>query len=178
MLRCNGLFCVLISCLMLGCDFQRIDPPQPPAPQPIGRRERLMRPLVSLRWAESFWTEGLIWADVDGTSERVYLYPDSVLEAKHMERVVGMPAEGGIPAIFMSFNAAGQERIEHATADAKGRRLALVVDGSVVCAAVLSGPLRKDAVMTGAFDLAEAKRLGQRINDCRLEESAGRPIAP
>jgi preprotein translocase subunit SecD len=53
--------------------------------------------------------------------------------------------------------------MREATADHNGRPLAILIDGTVVAAPVVRGPISTSAVITGRYSDAEAERIVEGI---------------
>lgn len=156
MLRLHVLL-ALTSLFCVGCG----------AGQPPLKALDLSRPAVSFRWAEAFDSPGHIEATVAGTNERVYVHPSTILSGEDIASAIATLSDDGQASLSMTFNPSGQEKMARASAASSGRRMALVVDGTVVCAVRVLGPMSEHAIIPDAFSSEEARKLAKRINDLR-----------
>lgn len=95
--------------------------------------------------------------------------PVPVEEPRRFEVAFARPDrdELGYPAVFFELTAADAERFRAFTAEHVGRELALVVDGRVIVAPRVHGPLPGAGVISAGaegFDEAEAAALAATLN--------------
>lgn len=71
----------------------------------------------------------------------------------------------GQPTVALTFNDEGQKLFGDLTARSIGKPIAIFLDGAVISAPTVQSEIRSgDAIITGNFDVAEAKLLAQRLN--------------
>ena len=155
MLRFTGLWPLVILVSAVGCNREKTLPEKPD----------VSRPPISFRWVETESAPELIQAVVVGSNERVYVHRVSILEGEDLASIIAMPSDDGYPSLAMKFTPSGQEKLARVSTLNSGRRLGLIVDGVVVCAVTCRGPIGEDAIITGAFSMAEAERLAKRMNE-------------
>lgn len=113
-----------------------------------------------VRLAEDHPGAGLHEARVAGSDRVVYLHQQIVVTNSDVEQSRVVPGEA--PSRFgvdVQFNAAGAQKMRHATQGHIGRPVALLIDGDVVTAPVLRGPISTSAVVSGSYTRAEAERI-------------------
>lgn len=110
--------------------------------------------------AEDAPAAGLREAVVGGAGRRIYLHEDAVVtnsDIAHAEVTTG--ATETTFNVAITFNDTGTSKISRATASHLGKPLAGLIDGAVVKAPVLKGPITTSAVISGDFTRAEAERI-------------------
>lgn len=113
-----------------------------------------------IRLAEEKPDAGLQAAAVARTSRTVYLHPE-VIVGNDDVATAGV-VQDDAPSRFrvtVAFNPAGAGKMRQATADHLGRPLAVLIDGDVVMAPVLRGPIDDSAVISGGYTRVEAERI-------------------
>lgn len=117
-----------------------------------------------VRLAEDRPGPGLHQARIEGADRVIYLQPQVIVSNGD---VVGSAViDGDRPSRFhvaVKFSAAGAERMRTATAGRRGKPLAILVDGRVVAAPVVRGPIGDSAVITGDYTRAQAERIAKGI---------------
>lgn len=113
-----------------------------------------------VRLAEDHPEAGLREARVAGSARVVYLHEEVIVGNGDIaeSRVV----EGDGPSRFgvaVELTAEGAEKMREATAGHVGRPVAILVDGEVVAAPMLRGPISTSAVISGDYTEAEAGRI-------------------
>jgi hypothetical protein len=113
-----------------------------------------------VRLAEDHQAAGLREARVSGSDRVVYLHQEIIVTNSDVaqSRVV----QGDDPSRFgvgVELTAAGGQKMRHATANHVGRPVAVLIDGDVVTAPVLRGPISTSAVISGDYTQAEAERI-------------------
>lgn len=117
-----------------------------------------------VRLAEEHAAPGLREARVGESDRVIYLHQDLVISNVDIRESRRVP--GDDPTEFhvaVRFTAAGAQKMREATASHIGRPLAILIDGSVVAAPVLRGPIGTSAVITGKYSRSEADRIVEGI---------------
>ena len=122
------------------------------------------RPVLEIRLAQSEPQEG--WEEVkeEKSGNKIYLHKTAVITSDDVQRAVADIDANGQPVIAVHFNKAGQEKMEKATQENLGKRLAIVVDGKVVTAPTIQSTISKRAHITGRFTGDEVKAMVETIN--------------
>jgi hypothetical protein len=113
-----------------------------------------------VRLAEDHPSAGLREARVAGSDHLIYLHQEIIVTNEDIARSSVVPGEG--PSRFgvgVEFNAAGAQKMREATANHVGRPVALLIDGDVVTAPVLRGPISTSALISGDYTKTEAERI-------------------
>ncbi len=84
------------------------------------------------------------------------------LTNRDLERVQADQAESGQPALTLRLNRVGAAKFARLTADNVGRRLAFVVDGQILIAPTIRGPIRGAAVSVQGF---RSSQQTERLSD-------------
>ncbi len=94
------------------------------------------------------------------------IFERASLTGKHLERAsVTFDQALGQPQINLEFNREGAELFAELTKENIGKRLAIYLDGVPISAPVVQSEITNgQAVISGGFDLAEAKQLAQDLN--------------
>jgi hypothetical protein len=101
-----------------------------------------------------------------GSNRVIYLHPEIIVSNEDIAQ--SSVIEGDGPSRFgvgVEFTAAGAQKMRQATAGHVGRPVAIIIDGEVVTAPVLRGPISTSAVIGGSYTQAEAERI---FNGIRL----------
>jgi len=116
---------------------------------------------LELRLAETEPGVGLTEATVAGSGRTIYLHESSVItNADVIEAHVVPPNEmNDHPSVAIHLAPDGAARLEAATRGHIGKPVAVVVNGTVVSAPILSGVLREDAAIFGAFTQTEVETI-------------------
>lgn len=127
---------------------------------PHGRATLQAAIRFEVRLAEDQPAAGLREARVGGSGRVVYLHPEIIVTNDDIAR--SSVVQGGGPSRFgvgVQFNAAGAEKMRQATASHVGRLMAILIDGEVVAAPILRGPISSSALISGDYTRAEAERI-------------------
>ena len=119
---------------------------------------------VEFRRAESKPAEGLKEATVAGTTDKVYLHKQADLTNKDIAKATEEPDLPGRPAIMFFFTKEGAKKMENLTEKHKGKPLAILVDGKVICAPIIQSKLSDRALITGLGTAEEVKKIVKGIN--------------
>jgi hypothetical protein len=116
------------------------------------------------RLAENGPGAGLREVQLSGSRDPIYLHQEVIVSNEDVaqSRVVA----GNDPARFniaLQFTTAGAGKMRQATADHVGRPIAILIDGEVVMAPRLTGPIGESALVTGDFTRSQAERIANGI---------------
>ena len=113
-----------------------------------------------MRLAEEQPRPGLQEATVRGTGQKVYLYPDVLLENKDIARASVI--EGHTPTTFgvmLAFTRNGGTKMIRALKEHRGAWLAMLIDGEVVTVPRVRQPATPEATVSGHYTKEEAERI-------------------
>ena len=83
-----------------------------------------------------------------------------VVGGESLESAKGIYDEQGRPAVAFSFKSVGAKKFAHATRENVGRRLAIVLDGEIISAPVINGPITGgQGIITGKFTVQATNNL-------------------
>ena len=117
-----------------------------------------------VRLAEDAPAAGLREARVSGTDRVVYLHQDVIVTNSDIARSRVVQGDGASRfGVGVELSAAGGEKMRRATANHLGRPLAILIDGEVVTAPVVRGPISTSALISGDYTRAEAERIVEGI---------------
>jgi preprotein translocase subunit SecD len=102
-------------------------------------------------------------AQIGNSGRLIYLHPEIVVNNDDIAESSLVDEGGGRVAIAVRFEPAGAERMRQATKGHIGRPLAILIDGRVVMAPTLRGPVSDSAMITGVYTKAEAQRVVEGI---------------
>ena len=94
------------------------------------------------------WTKHAV-PDAD---EAVFVAPKPVLTGRDIEKVSFFKDETGRPAVGFTLTDKGSAKMWKATSQNIGKRLAILLDGKVVSAPIITSGIKKEAVISGKFD--------------------------
>jgi preprotein translocase subunit SecD len=118
---------------------------------------------VEFRRAETKPAEGLSEASVAGSGEKVYLHKAvEITNADIAKASPGLSADSRYEVI-VRFTKEGAEKMAKLSEAHRGKPLAILVDGKVVCAPVLRDKITEYAAITGSFTQREAERIAKGI---------------
>ena len=113
-----------------------------------------------VRLAEAQPAAGLREARIVGSNQVVYLHQEIIVANDDILQSRLVQGDGPLHfGVGVEFNAAGAEKMRQATASHIGGLVAILIDGDVVAAPVLRGPIRASAVISGDYTKAEAERI-------------------
>jgi preprotein translocase subunit SecD len=115
-----------------------------------------------VRRAETAPGPGLTEVTVSDSGRRVYLHEAAVVTGQDVTSATVVPS-GGVFNVDIRFNARGAEKMAGLTQSHTGRPLALIVDGKVITAPTVKGPIGEAAMITGQFTREEAERISSGI---------------
>jgi hypothetical protein len=113
-----------------------------------------------VRLAEDAPAAGLREARVTGSDRLIYLHQEVVVTISDIaqSRVVSGDSASRF-GVAVEFNASGARRMRQATASHIGKPVAVLIDGEVVTAPVLRGPISTLGLISGDYTRAEAERI-------------------
>jgi hypothetical protein len=113
-----------------------------------------------VRLAEDHPAPGLREARAAGSDRVVYVHEEIVVTNDDLAKSRVIPGDGPSRfSVLVELNAAGADKMLHATAGHTGRPVAILIDGVVVAAPVVRGSIGSSAVISGDFSKAEAERI-------------------
>ncbi len=88
------------------------------------------------------------------------------LTGKYLENsIVQFDVNSGIPEVSLQFDGEGADLFEEITSRNIGKQVAIFLDGEVISAPTVNSKIEGgEAVISGDFNIAEAKQLSQRLN--------------
>ena len=115
-----------------------------------------------VRLAETAFAPGLRPTPFAGSNRVIYVHAEPIVTNDDILRSAVVPnGDRSGFAVEVTFTAGGAARMQRATASHRNAPLALLVDGQVVAAPTLRGPISESALLTGNFTRAEAERLAE-----------------
>jgi preprotein translocase subunit SecD len=99
-------------------------------------------------------------------AQTVCLAPEIVADAGDIEDASAVTLEYGV-ALRLLFTADGSRKIETATSQHIGERLAILVGGEVVMAPMIRDAIAKEAMISGNFTKEEVSAFARTINQTR-----------
>jgi preprotein translocase subunit SecD len=115
-----------------------------------------------VRLAEEQPVPGLIVAQIGNSDRLIYLHPEIIVNNDDIAES-SVVDQGAAVAIALKFEPAGAERMRQATQGHVGRPMAILIDGRVVMAPTLRGPVSDSAMITGVYTRAQAERVVEGI---------------
>jgi preprotein translocase subunit SecD len=147
----------LMYALLLGCALVEQLTPRPKPPAPISVEFRLVDESPASNAPELL---------IKGSEERVRLEPTAIIDNTDIQSAkVQRNAVGQSYDVMITFTADGARKLRAATAAAIGRRLAIVIDGTVIVAPTIQAEIPDGiAVVAGNFGREEAQDIADRLN--------------
>jgi hypothetical protein len=112
-----------------------------------------------VRLAETQPAPGLQAVSVPSRSETIYLHPEPILSNPDVASAMAIAGTGSTFSVRVTFNSAGAEKMQRATANHVGKPIAILIDGKVVAAPTIRSAIRNEAQITGDLTRAEAERI-------------------
>lgn len=129
------------------------------------RAEEPAKVKVEFRRAETKAAEGLIEATVPNQKDKIYLHKTNDLtEADIAKAHFKKDRQTSQPTIDIDFTKDGADKMFKMTSAHLGKPLAILVDGKVICAAIVHVTISERASITGNFTRKEAERIVKAIN--------------
>ncbi len=114
---------------------------------------------LEIRLADTEPTSGSTEAVVAGSGQRIYLFPTAVVTSADVTNARVIAARGSQFSVEVGFSDPGAARMATATKGHIGKPVAIVLNGRVIAAPVLRGPIGSSAVITGDFTKAQADEI-------------------
>jgi preprotein translocase subunit SecD len=119
--------------------------------------------VVEFRLAQDTPAENLTEMIIEDFPNKIYIHPAVIVSNADVIAAEATTIQRSQPAVMLTFNPAGAQKLKECTRQNQGKRLAMLVDGKILNASIVSGHAQKKAYMTGKFTNAEAKSLAERI---------------
>jgi hypothetical protein len=119
---------------------------------------------VEFRLAETSRAEGLIEAPVAGTSQTIFLHKEPLLTNQDIADARVVLSELEEPAVDVRFVPAARQKMREATGAHRGKPIAILVDGRVVTAPIVTWQIGESARIQGAFSDEEAERIAKGLS--------------
>jgi hypothetical protein len=113
---------------------------------------------LEVHLAEAVAARGLTPMSLSDGGRVVYLHRDVLVTNIDIAQTGVVEADGRF-AVRVEFTRAGADRMRRATAAHVGRPLAILLDGRLALAPVLTSPIDREAVITGGHTRESAERL-------------------
>jgi len=114
---------------------------------------------LEVRLAESAPAAGLVEAVVQGSNQKIYMQPASIVTSADVTSAQVIDAGGGRYSVGVAFTAPASNRLAESTKIHMGRPVAILLNGRVIAAPVVRSMIRDSAVISGDFTKAEADRI-------------------
>ena len=111
---------------------------------------------LEVRLAESSPAAGLVEAVVQGSNQKIYMRPGSIVTGADVTGAQVIDAGGGHYSVNVAFTATASSRLAESTRTHMGRPVAILLNGRVIAAPVVRAMIRDSAVISGDFTKAEA----------------------
>ena len=113
-----------------------------------------------VRLAEDGPAAGLREARVSGSDRVIYLHQEVIVSNSDVAQSRVVQGDNASRfGVAVEFTAAGAERMRQATASHIGKPAAVLIDGEVVAAPVIRGPITTVGLISGDYTRAEAERI-------------------
>ncbi len=112
-----------------------------------------------VRLAEENPAPGLREAVVSGSERKIYLHQETIVTNSDIAQARVVQSDASTFAVAVTFNTDGAAKMLRASRDHIGRPVAILVDGEVVLAPVVRGPISTSAIISGSYTGAEAERI-------------------
>jgi hypothetical protein len=116
-----------------------------------------------VRLAEESPAPGLREAVISGSARRIYLHQETIVTNGDIAQARAIQSAASTFGVTITFNADGAAKMLRASRDHIGRPVAILVDGDVVLAPVVRGPISTSAIISGSYTKAEAERIAAGI---------------
>jgi preprotein translocase subunit SecD len=116
-----------------------------------------------VRLAEENPAPGLREAVVSGSARKIYLHQETIVANTDIAQARVIQSDASTLGVTVTFTADGAAKMLRASRDHIGRPVAILVDGEVVLAPVVRGPISTSAVISGSYTRTEAERIAAGI---------------
>ena len=118
-----------------------------------------------MRLAETQPAAGLVEAAVPDSSTKVYLHREAIVtNADVIEARVISGITSANFNVAVTFNSAGAAKMAKATTSHLNKPVAILINGRVVAAPIVRGPVSDQAVISGDFDNSQATTIAAGLN--------------
>ena len=114
---------------------------------------------LEVRLAETQPGAGLVEAEVQGSSQKIYMRSSAVVTGADVTGARAVDAGGGRYSVGVAFSAAASNRLAESTKIHIGKPVAIVLNGRVISAPIVRSIIRDSAVISGSFTKEEADRI-------------------
>ncbi len=131
------------------------------------------RPAMKLefRRAETAPAESLTEATVQLSGQKIYLHKDAEITNADVAEARAVDDGNGNTSVGVTFTKEGAEKMAALSEGHQGKPVAILLDGKVISAPVITASLSDRAMITGNFTDAEVKLLVEVLNKKRVAES-------
>jgi TonB family protein len=130
---------------------------------------------LDIRLAELAPAAGLTEAAVLGSGQPVYLRAETIATRADVSAAQVVDDGAGHIAIAVAFDQSGSARMTAATRGHLGKPVAILLDGRVIAAPVLRGPIGASATITGSFTKAQAEAIVRGLRPAAAAAPAAAP---
>lgn len=116
-----------------------------------------------VRLAEESPAPGLRETAIAGSARRIYLHQETIVTNSDIAEARAVQSDASSFGVTVTFTANGAAKMLRASRDHIGRPVAILVDGEVVLAPVVRGPISASAIISGSYTRAEAERIAAGI---------------
>ena len=118
---------------------------------------------LEIRAAEKAPAEGLTEATVEGTNQKIYLHKEAAITNEDIADARAARDDAGNPMVQITFTKEGAKKAEELTKQQKDKWIAILVDGKVVSAPMVTGVISEKAQITGTFTRDRVEKLVQAL---------------
>ena len=131
------------------------------------RESRRLNARLEFRLAEYNPAAGLHEVMVECSRQKIYLYSEVLITSEDIASAQAVPsALAGRFEVELTFTKEGAERLAKATADAKGKQLAILLNGKVIIAAGLMYQISDKVILSG---LASTKDAAEKVANALMK---------
>ena len=113
-------------------------------------------PLLEIRLGESEKTEGFKKMEIRGTKKTILVSLKSVVSDQHIKKI-RIDSIGGHETVTITFTKEGSKRLSEATGAHLNKPLALLLDGEVIIAPILSSSVSSSIQISAKFTREDIK---------------------
>lgn len=130
---------LLAACQQMPVNNQAVNPAHPAAAASAPAPSRTVSTIVEFRLAQSQPARNLTALHIG--KQTLYFFPPPVLTGNDLARAIPMKTSQGQPFVRLEFNQAGAQRLAALTRQNAGRWLLITVNGKLVAAPRIGGPM-------------------------------------
>lgn len=113
------------------------------------------KPSLEFRIADTVQHAGWKKTTVRGSDDEIFVSDQVVLSGSQIEQVSFAKGPQGAPLIGMQLTQAGGQALEKATAENLNRKVAILLNGTVISAPTIRDRISRNVQITGDFDRAD-----------------------